>query len=75
MNRLQNMLRNSLGTIPDSETRELIKNRFKRGMSVFLSIKGTLSEPEFVSNFIRFQLTTACYLNQVGRLKITKFLF
>jgi len=66
MNRLQNMLRNSLGTIPDSETRELIKNRFKRGMSVFLSIKGTLSEPEFVSNFIRFQLTTACYLNQIS---------
>ncbi|CAK8675158.1 unnamed protein product [Clavelina lepadiformis] len=46
----------------NNQEREL----FQRAMAVYLSSKALLTEPEFVKNLGRFQITTACYLNQLA---------
>lgn len=66
LNQLQNMYRDAMEGVADSDTVDRIKSRFERAMIVYLSTKGTLSEPEFLSNFTLFQLTTARYMNHIA---------
>lgn len=66
LNQMQSVYRDAMNGMSDPNTTEIIKKRFERAMTVYLSTKGSLSEPEFLSNFTLFLLTTARFLNQMA---------
>ena len=50
----------------DDLRNDLIIKAFEVKHSLFYSVRGTMSEPHFVSNCIRFYLTTSTVLNQLA---------
>jgi ubiquitin conjugation factor E4 A len=64
---LQNLYRDVMQRrIDDPQVADKIKAKFERAMSVYLSTKATLSEPEFLTNSCKFHATTATFLNQIS---------